>query len=80
MGKDRVRWGLLGTARINTRIIEPIGQAARSELLAVASRTEEKAEDYARRWNIPRAHGNYQQLLADDDVDAIYVSLPKNVF
>lgn len=76
MTQTRVRWGLLGTARINERIIPSIRECAQSELVAVASRTSAKADAYAAQWNIPKAHGSYEALLQDPDIDAIYLSLP----
>ncbi len=77
MRHGRVRWGLLSTARINERIIPAIRAAQRSELIAVASQGgSEKAERYASTWNIPRSHSSYEALLADREVDAVYISLP----
>ena len=76
MPEQVVRWGLLSTARINDRLIGPIRDAERSELVAVASRSDERAEAYARQQEIPRAYGSYEQLLADPDINAIYISLP----
>jgi predicted dehydrogenase len=67
----------LSTARINERIIPAIRGAQRSELVAVASQGgRRKAEQYAARWNIPRAWASYDALLADRDVDVVYISLP----
>lgn len=74
-----VRWGLLSTARINDRLIGPLREAERSELVAVASRSDERARVYARQRDIPCAYGSYAQLLADPDIDAIYVSLPNGL-
>ncbi len=71
-----VRWGILSTARINTLVIPPLQESPESEVVAVASRTEARAAGYAREWGIPRAHGSYEALLADPDVEAVYVSLP----
>ena len=77
MSHGSVRWGLLSTARINERLIPAIRATRRCELLAVASQGgREKAERYAATWNIPRAFGSYEALLADGDVDAVYISLP----
>ena len=76
MIEQRVRWGLLSTARINERLIPAIRQSDRSELIAVASRSQEKAKDYASKRNIPRAYGRYEDFLADADIDAVYISLP----
>jgi predicted dehydrogenase len=71
-----VRWGLLGTARINERLIPAIAEHSRSELVAVASRTESKAEAYANQRGIRRSYGSYEALLQDSEIDAIYLSLP----
>jgi xylose dehydrogenase (NAD/NADP) len=74
-----LKWGLLSTARINRRLIPAIRAAERAELIAVASRSQARAEAYAAEWGIPRAHGSYEALLDDPDVDAIYVSLPNSL-
>jgi predicted dehydrogenase len=77
MHHGRVRWGLLSTARINERLIPAIRADRRSELMAVASLGgREKAERYASTWRIPRAYGSYEALLADPEIDAVYLSLP----
>jgi xylose dehydrogenase (NAD/NADP) len=73
---EKIRWGLLSTANINTALIGPIRQAERSELVAVASRSLEKAQAYAQKIGIPKAHGSYEVLLADPEIDVIYNSLP----
>ncbi len=79
MNHDRVRWGLMSTARINERVIPSFRQFERSELFAVASRNMGKAERYAAKWGIPRAHGSYEALLSDPEVDAVYISLPNSL-
>jgi len=71
-----IRLGLLSTARINRAIIAAARSSPNVDVVAVASRSQEKAEAYAREWGIPVAHGSYDALLADDSVDAVYVSLP----
>lgn len=76
---EPVRWGLLSTARINHgALIVPAGQTELAEIVAVASRDQSRADDYAREHGIPRAHGSYEALLADDDVEAVYISLPNS--
>jgi predicted dehydrogenase len=74
-----LRWGLLGTARINRALIPAIRASARSRLDGVASRTEARAREYAEEWQIPRAFGSYESMLADADIDAIYVPLPNHL-
>ncbi|MEO9176822.1 MAG: Gfo/Idh/MocA family oxidoreductase, partial [Gaiellales bacterium] len=73
------RFGILSTARINRKIIEGAAGSDSVELVAVASRDRARADDYAREWGIPRAHGSYDALLADPDVDAVYISLPNSM-
>jgi len=73
-----VRWGILGTARINRRLIPALRAAARSELVAVASRERDRGETYARSWAIPHSTGSYQELLDDDRIDAVYIPLPNS--
>jgi predicted dehydrogenase len=74
-----VAWGLLSTARINLRIIEAARETDKAEVVAVASRNSERAEAYAREQGIARAHGSYEALLADEGVDAVYISLPNGM-
>ena len=78
MPEGRIRWGLLSTARINARLIPAIRASRRSELLAVASRSEARARRCAEEWSIPRAYGSYEDLLADPDVDVVHVSVPNS--
>ena len=79
MGGRVLRWGLLGTARINRMVIPPLRVSAGSRLLAVASRDGARAAAYAREWGIGRAHGSYQALLADPEIDAVYIPLPNHL-
>jgi predicted dehydrogenase len=71
-----MRWGILGTARINRRVIPAMRLARRSELAAVASRDRGRAEACAREWCVPRAIAGYQALLDDPGIDAVYIPLP----
>jgi predicted dehydrogenase len=74
-----VRWGFLSTAHINRLLIPPAMESPKVELVAVASRDGARAEDYARTWEIPRAYGSYEALLADPDVEAVYNPLPNSM-
>lgn len=75
-----LRWGILSTADIATRKVIPgIRKAARCEIVAIASRDAERVRLVADRMGIPRAHGTYQALLADPDVDAVYIPLPNHM-
>jgi D-xylose 1-dehydrogenase (NADP+, D-xylono-1,5-lactone-forming) len=74
-----LRLGLLSTAKINEEILTSARGVDAVEIVAVASRDAERAEAYARLHGLSRAHGSYEALLADDDVDAVYVPLPNGL-
>jgi len=74
-----VTWGILSTARINRAVISPAQASEKVELVAVASRDQARADAYAAEWEIPRAYGSYESLLADDEIEAVYISLPNNL-
>ncbi len=74
-----LNWGLLSTARINRALIPAIRNSKRNRLVAVASRSLQKAEAYAQQWGIERVFGSYEALLADPEVDVIYNSLPNHL-
>ncbi len=74
-----LHWGFLSTARINRALIQPLQVSKRNHLLAVASRTQESADAYAKEKKIERAYGSYEALLADPDIDVIYNSLPNHM-
>lgn len=74
-----LNWGLVSTARINRALIPPLRASTRNQLLAVGSRTQASADKYAKEWKIPRAHGSYEALLADPEIDVVYISLPNHL-
>jgi D-xylose 1-dehydrogenase (NADP+, D-xylono-1,5-lactone-forming) len=76
---DVVRFGIVSTAHINRLVIPPARESEKVEIVAVASRDRARAEAYARAWGIERAHGSYEALLEDPDVDAVYISLPNTL-
>jgi D-xylose 1-dehydrogenase (NADP+, D-xylono-1,5-lactone-forming) len=71
-----VQWGVLSTARINRLVLAGARQSDRVEVVAVASRDRARAQAYAREHGIERAHGRYEDLLEDSDVEAVYIPLP----
>jgi predicted dehydrogenase len=73
-----LRWGLLGTARINRLLIPAIRASGRSEIVAVASRSEQRASEYAAEWHIPDST-SYDGLLARTDIDIVYLPLPNSL-
>jgi len=74
-----MRWGLLSTAHINEAILGGADATDEATVVAVASRDRPRAEAYAREHGIERAHGSYEALLEDPDVDAVYVPLPNSM-
>jgi len=74
-----MRLGIVSTADINRKVIPGAHASAKVELVAVASREQARAEEYARTWEIERAYGSYEAMLEDPDVDAVYISLPNTM-
>jgi predicted dehydrogenase len=78
--QQKVRWGVLGVAKIALEKVVPAMQRSRSaEVIAIASRDLDKARSAAASLSIPRAYGSYEALLADADVEAIYNPLPNHL-
>ena len=73
---DRLRWGVLGSARIVRKTIPALQATKNGEVVGIASRTEKKAREYAGKHGIPQAFGSYEALLASLDIDAVYIPLP----
>jgi xylose dehydrogenase (NAD/NADP) len=74
-----VRWGIISTADINRKLIPGAHASPKVDLLAVASRDKSRAEAYAGEWQIERAYGSYEELLADPDIEAVYIPLPNTM-
>jgi predicted dehydrogenase/aryl-alcohol dehydrogenase-like predicted oxidoreductase len=71
-----LNWGILGTGRIAHVFAEGIAGSQTGTLLAVGSRTQEAADTFGDTWKVPRRYGSYEALLADNEVQAIYISTP----
>ena len=77
---DKVRWGVLGTADIaRGQTIPAMKQASNCELFAVAGRSEDKACRFRDEFGFAKAYGSYDELLADPEVEAVYIPLPNNL-
>ena len=74
-----VTWGLLSTARINDALLAGAALSDRVRVAAVASRDLARAEAYARERGIERAYGSYEALLADPEIEAVYIGLPNGL-
>ncbi|WP_338669502.1 Gfo/Idh/MocA family protein [Pseudodesulfovibrio methanolicus] len=76
----KIRIGVLSTAKIGrTKVIPGMQKAGRCEVAAICSRNEEAARRAAEELNIPKAYGSYEKLLADPDIDAVYIPLPNHL-
>jgi xylose dehydrogenase (NAD/NADP) len=73
------RWGILSTARIAERILNGARSSQDAQIVAVGSRDLARAQAYASENGIARAHGSYEDLLADPEVDAVYIPLPNSM-
>ena len=79
MSEDVLRWGIVSTTKIGvTKVIPATQKAKRCEVVAIAARDGERATRAAEELAIPKAHRSYEALLADPDVDAVYIPLPNH--
>jgi predicted dehydrogenase len=76
MAAPALRWGVLGTGWIAERFVRSVQRHTRQRFPAVASRDAARAKDFAGRHDIPRAYGSYEDLVADPDVDVVYIATP----
>jgi predicted dehydrogenase/aryl-alcohol dehydrogenase-like predicted oxidoreductase len=73
---DRLSWGILGTGNIAKAFAEGLSTSQTSRLVAVGSRTRESADAFGAKFNIPQRHDSYAGLLANKDVQAVYIATP----
>ncbi len=77
---DKVRWGVLGAARVATaRVLPAMKQCQTAEVTAIASRDLAKGREAAVQCGIAKAYGSYEELLEDPEIDAIYIPLPNHL-
>ncbi|RFC44230.1 MAG: putative dehydrogenase, partial [Verrucomicrobia bacterium] len=72
----KLGWGILSTGRIAGIFAQGLARAENSRLVAVGSRTPASAAKFAAANGHPRAHGSYEALLADPEVEAVYIAVP----
>ena len=70
------RWGILGTGNIANALARALTDAPDAALVAVASRTQQRADAFGQKWRIPRRHAGYAALAQDDEVDIVYIATP----
>jgi len=77
---QKVSWGILSTAKIGLDKVIPAMQKGKySEIVAISSRDIRKAQEAAHRLKIPKVYGSYEELLADKEIEAIYIPLPNHL-
>ena len=77
---NRVVWGVLGTANIGMgKVIPAMQRAPHVDVRAIASRSLATAQKAARQLSIPKAYGSYRELLADPEIEAVYIPLPNHL-
>ena len=80
MGRRKIKWGILSTASIAIeQVIPAMLECKHCDIIAIASRNEEKAKEAAVKFRIPNFYGSYQQLLDNKEVEAIYIPLPNHM-
>jgi D-xylose 1-dehydrogenase (NADP+, D-xylono-1,5-lactone-forming) len=78
--KSLVKWGILGTGFVaNTAVGPGIQRSENGTIYAIASRSLERAKDYAKKFKVPVTYGSYDELLKDPSVQAVYISLPNTM-
>ncbi|TYP84841.1 Gfo/Idh/MocA family protein [Blastococcus xanthinilyticus] len=71
-----IRWGIVGPGRIAENVVRDFGHVPDARAVAVASRSQQRADDFAARHGLDRAYGSYAEILADPEVDVLYVATP----
>ncbi|MEU4607942.1 aldo/keto reductase [Kribbella sp. NPDC023972] len=73
---NKLRWGIIGTGNIASRFASQVPTSAANTVVAVGSRSIDSANAFADKWDIANRHGSYDDLLADPEVDAVYIATP----
>lgn len=74
--KKKIRWGIIAPGSISVSFTEGMRAVSNSEIVAVASRDISRAEGFAKRFNIKKAYGSYEDITKDEEVDAVYIAAP----
>jgi len=76
MSEQPVAWGIIGAGAIAKAFVHGVSETETAQVVAVASRTLDKAEAFAKEHGLAAAHGGYEAILADDSVEAVYIATP----
>lgn len=78
-----MKWGILATGNIAKKFANTVNQMKENgepqEVIACGSRSLEKAKEFAAAYEIPKAYGSYEEMLADSEVEAVYIATPNNM-
>lgn len=73
---SKINWGIIAAGGIAKSFAKALPHSKTGTLLGIASRSQEKADAFAKEFNVPRAYGSYEAILADKDIQAVYISTP----
>lgn len=76
--KTKIRWGLVGLGGISRKFADDLKLVPDAELVAVGSRSQDKADSFAKEYDVPNAFGSYEDLFDFDEVDVLYIATPHN--
>lgn len=79
MSENKIKWAMLGTSKISETMAAAIQESKTSELIAIYSRSLSTAQSFANKFSIPKYYDNADALLADPEIDAIYIGLPNHL-
>jgi predicted dehydrogenase len=79
MATDHIVWGILGAAKINDKVVVPMHHAPKCRVKGIASRSHDKAREAAAKYGLAVAYDSYEALLADPEIDAVYIPLPNHL-
>lgn len=74
-----IQWGIIATGEVAKNMVQALSLSDEAEVVAVASRTQERAEAFGRQWNIPVCYGSYEELAEDPRIDVVYIATPHNL-
>jgi predicted dehydrogenase len=76
MKKKTIKWGIIGLGKIANKFASDLATVENTELVAVASRSQENANEFGQKFNVKKAYNSYEALAKDPEVDAIYIATP----
>jgi predicted dehydrogenase len=76
MEKKNIRWGIIGLGKIANKFATDLATLDNTELVAVASRNQQNADEFAEKYHVKKAYNSYEELAKDADIDAVYIATP----